>query len=285
MHKREAQSLMNLTKEWLEHYWKLELEYLYPYLDEGIVMIGISLNEFSRGKNMVREALEQFAKDAQPQYMLLRECIVVQQNFQSCVITGRYLVANDAERKEFEEALLESSWNTEGRFHTFTFVWTQKDGETDIRIKHIHLSDPALQITGRQVPEYTVTLQKEKQRISVINMEGYPCFIYEPDVLYVASDGRYCLIHMTDGTCMKAKLKLFEFMERAGTAFYRFHRKYAVNRSYVAAIPKYRLVLVDGTSLPIPVKQYIAVLNELSEDKKRFRKDRKLQIAEYRRKV
>lgn len=79
---------------------------------------------------------------------------------------------------------------------------------------------------------------------------------------------------MTDGTCMKANISLYDFMSEIGTAFYRFHRKYAVNRSYVAAIPRYRLVLVDGTVLPIPIKQYVTVLNELSEDKKKIQRDR-----------
>ena len=274
MYKNDGIKLMMLTKEWLKHYWQLDVGYLESYLDEEIVMIGTSFHEFYQGRNMVSSALEQFAAHINPKDVQFRECMVVQQNPQSCTITGRYVVVDEADMQDFKESYTRQIQNTDGGFHTFTFLWTQRRGESDIRLRHVHLSEPDSPVRERRGLGYTVTLQKGNERIMVKNNDNYFCFLNEVDILYVASDGRKCRIYMTDGTCMKANISLYEFMSEIGTAFYRFHRKYAVNRSYVAAIPRYRLVLVDGTALPIPIKQYVTVLNELSEDKKRIQRDR-----------
>lgn len=236
MYKRDGFDIKKRTKKCITYLWKKDLNVLESYLAEDVVIVGIARDLSGRGKEKVMELFRQFIGHITEGTVKFLDCEIAQINIRICVITGNYLVRTDQHMEG------------QGYFHTFTFVWEQKEKEKDIWLKHVHLS---------------AQFQKQEKQFPIETHEGKWYFITESELLYVKADGKYTLFYLTDGICKKCKLKIDRVVETYGKNLYRVHRSYVINRSHVVGLSRYKLELSDGTAIPIPVKFYGKTVQDL----------------------
>jgi len=100
---------------------------------------------------------------------------------------------------------------------------------------------------------------EEIQRSLVIEENGETKRIYEKDILYVESDGHYCILHTKEYVSSVRENISSLFSRLEGRAFFMCHRSYIVNMVYVSRITKKEILLDDGSKIPIARGKWEAV--------------------------
>ncbi|MFN4087362.1 MAG: LytR/AlgR family response regulator transcription factor [Spirosomataceae bacterium] len=74
------------------------------------------------------------------------------------------------------------------------------------------------------------------------------------EVVYFEAFINYTRIHFADGTSQWHSYTLKRYERLLGEPFYRFHRRYIVNKNYIQdiqSLPQRRLVLHCGREIPV----------------------------------
>lgn len=81
--------------------------------------------------------------------------------------------------------------------------------------------------------------------------------VYENEIKYVASEGKYIEVYTTSQGSIKLKMKLNEFNTLLkGKYFLKPHRSFIVNLDYIKSIEKYHFKLYTGEEIDIKQKEY-----------------------------
>lgn len=153
MQKKVVQEALELTRECLSRYWKLDPELVISCCAEDVLWTGALQKQFIVGKEATAEDLRGTMRDLKPCHLMEQEFFVVQNTGTICTVAGRYLVTTD----ESVEFFLQVQQRC-------TFVWEQMPEGLKIR-HHAYIESAwrAESSRGRDVPDY----RKEKWHINI----------------------------------------------------------------------------------------------------------------------
>lgn len=100
---------------------------------------------------------------------------------------------------------------------------------------------------------------EEVQRSLIVEENGETKRLYLKDILYVESDGHYCILHTKDDTSSVRENISSLFARINEDVFFMCHRSYIVNMAYVSRISKKDIILDNGNVLPIARGKWEAV--------------------------
>lgn len=157
-------------------------------------------------------------------------------------------------------------------------IRSAEDEETVPRLTMIMTSNAHVGI-GSKAPFETSTLLTKAaaegpaelpKRILVRGMNDESHYLDAEGIIYIESSdsSHHSLIHTVDGVlpCLD---KVTNLAEKYSDSFLRSHASYLVNPYYVRSLKRFSLTLTDGTTLPVPEKKYTAfkkLLNQWAEN-------------------
>ncbi len=85
----------------------------------------------------------------------------------------------------------------------------------------------------------------------VVKTNGSEMKIYRKDIVYVESQGRKLVLHMSDGKKNEIYEKMDAMQEQLGASFVRSHKSFLINMKYIVERTNKEFYLSDGMALPI----------------------------------
>ena len=266
MVKKMVEKAVELTKECWTRYWQLDLDFMLEHCAEDVTWVGAVQSQFMQGKDNVREDFERMKKELKPCHLLGQEFIAMNNSGSTCTVIGRYLVTTDDDVEYFLQAQ-----------QRCTFVWVKT--EETLEIKHIHVSNPIGEMKiaeneifvnkmGKMAGEYMrrqIDTLTDTTRIVGTSPDGHSHFIKRSEIICASALNKYCEIHTFSGD-ISLKMQISEFLKIAGSGFAAVHRSYVVNRDLIREIRPYDVVMVDGTAVPIPMRKYSQIRDQLIND-------------------
>lgn len=265
MNKQTLQQIIQLTQDCLAHFWQMDAEFVIRHFDKDIVWIGSAQSQYTEGYEAAAADYRSIMKELKPCHLMRQEFAVVQNAGNACAIAGRYLTTTDDEVGYFLQVQ-----------QRCTFVWELVRGEP--KLKHCHISNPMGElklaegerfpnVLGQMSQRYRAQKIRQAQdarRIVVTDSGDVVHFLLPSEVIYVTAQGRSCVIHTLGGRQISARMSITDFQSAAGDGFSAVHRSYSLNDAYISHIQKYEVVMADGSRIPIPVKRYKEIREELA---------------------
>ena len=221
----------------------------------GLVMVmgEVTTNAYVDIQKIVRDTVKEIGYDSADAGF----------NGNTCAVIGRYLVTTDDENDYFLQVQ-----------QRCTFIWEIQKGSP--KIIHIHVSNPIGELKIAKGERFVNTvgymanhyLQENFKRrfsgkqITVTDSRGALRLIYLPEIMYVRAQ-RNDLILVLATEEVQVKMKISEFMQLADQKFLQVHRSYAVNTDYMALLERYEISMKNGDRIPVPVKKYNEVRDEM----------------------
>lgn len=263
MTKNQESQLIRLTQECWARYWQLDVSFMLEYCDEAVSWIGAEQTEFIRGLDAVKENFADLLLHLRSCHLLNQEFFAAECGRNTCAVIGRYLVTTDDENDYFLQVQ-----------QRCTFIWEIQKGSP--KIIHIHVSNPIGELKIAKGERFVNTvgymanhyLQENFKRrfsgkqITVTDSRGALRLIYLPEIMYVRAQ-RNDLILVLATEEVQVKMKISEFMQLADQKFLQVHRSYAVNTDYMAMLERYEISMKNGDRIPVPVKKYNEVRDEM----------------------
>ena len=94
-------------------------------------------------------------------------------------------------------------------------------------------------------------IEFDKTDSIVIKTNGSEIILYRRDIVYVESQGRKLVLHMSDGKKNEIYEKMDSMQELLGASFVRSHKSFLINMKYIVERTNKEFYLSDGTVLPI----------------------------------
>lgn len=94
-------------------------------------------------------------------------------------------------------------------------------------------------------------IEFDKSDSIVIKTNGSEIILYRRDIVYVESQGRKLILHMSDGKKNEIYEKMDTMQEHLGASFVRSHKSFLINMKYIVERTNKEFYLSDGTVLPI----------------------------------
>lgn len=263
MKKSQELEAVRLTQECWEHYWKLDVEFVLDYCDERVSWIGAEQCEFIQGFENVKRNFIDLLNHLRACYLLNQEIFVAQNCGRVCTVIGRHLVTTNDENDYFLQAQ-----------QRYTFVW-ELMGDS-LKILHIHVSNPMGELKiaenerfvnslGYMANKYLKRKLEEKlpnKQIILTDENGATRFVYMSEILYVMANHNDLIIETINGV-INAKLSISRFMKQVDGDFLKVHRSYAINLNYMSKLERYIITMTNGEKIPVPVKRYNNIRDEL----------------------
>ena len=264
MQKKVVQGALELTRECLSRYWKLDPELVISCCAEDVLWTGALQKQFIVGKEATAEDLRGTMRDLKPCYLMEQEFFVVQNTGTICTVAGRYLVTTD----ESVEFFLQVQQRC-------TFVWEQMP--EGLKIRHMHISNPLGELKaagdemfpttmGKMAHKYLMrrfaTLQ-DKSRLVATDLDDREHIFLLSDILYAEARARYCDLTLKTGEIFPAKMSLTGFEKIADPYFVRVHRSYIVNIRYLSRIQPCEVMMRNKVRIPIPEKRFVEIREQI----------------------
>lgn len=234
----------------------------YEYLDEDVMWYGPLEGQTIRGRDELKKALYggnrslRFHVDNMKTKLFPLRADVI-------VIIAQYRLT----------ACYQSGKVTNYDQHAMIVIRKKRgeDGEQVWRCPLIHISD--ILYKEKRDSSYSLFIDEEKmQRLDriigerkntekiILSGEGNSSyFINEDSIKYIeGGKGVRSYVYTDDGTYTVTHL-LKDIGSKLPDCYYRCHASYIVNMDRVKKICGYKIVLDDGTEIPVPVKKYAAV--------------------------
>lgn len=98
----------------------------------------------------------------------------------------------------------------------------------------------------------------EEQGMIVKNADGNITKVLWNRLMYLEAMGHYGVLYHADGTSTRTTLSFSSLLKEIETQknFIQIHRSYVVNLHYIHRIEKTKVILLDGTELPLPRSRY-----------------------------
>ncbi len=97
--------------------------------------------------------------------------------------------------------------------------------------------------------------RQQEDRYVLLKLPHHNKKIRLRNVLYVESSNKKVMVHTTEGT-YEVQGKMEDFEQAFGNAFYRCHRCYLVNFSYISSYGKNEIELINGDRILLAYKRY-----------------------------
>ena len=94
-------------------------------------------------------------------------------------------------------------------------------------------------------------IEYEKSDAIVAKTNGSEIILYRKDIVYVESQGRKLVLHMSDGKKNEIYEKMDAMQISLGAAFVRSHKSYLINMKYIVERTNKEFYLSNGIVLPI----------------------------------
>lgn len=106
-------------------------------------------------------------------------------------------------------------------------------------------------------------IKEEQQGLMVKNTEGGMTKIICSQLMYVEAMGHHSILYNANGSSTKTVLSFSSLLAQFNVReeFIQIHRSYMVNLHYVHRIAKNKIILLNGTVLPLPKSRYGEVLD------------------------
>ena len=256
------ENAVNLTREIIRLHYERELEAILKHMDENVVWIGPLGSQYVQGAENVREILsieqEIPFEVTDAHYSLLYE------DEQTAAVYGHYTATNTG--------VCHYLFTQEQRC---TFIYRKTPG--GLKVIFMHVSNPADNLLGKNeefpfavgkkayelVNQKIRENRKRAQRIKFKDTANGDYYVNLNGVLYIEAQHRKCQVK-----CLKRSFEIKEMISAVEKElpdnFLRIHRSYIVNMDYVIDCHRYQVNMVKGIQLPIPVKRYTEVFDQLT---------------------
>lgn len=94
-------------------------------------------------------------------------------------------------------------------------------------------------------------IEFDKSDSIVIKTNGSESILFRRDIMYIESQGRKLLLHMSDGRKNEIYEKMDTMQKNLGVSFVRSHKSFLINMKYIVERINKEFYLSDGTVLPI----------------------------------
>lgn len=94
-------------------------------------------------------------------------------------------------------------------------------------------------------------IEFDKSDSIVVKTNGSEIILYRRDIVYVESQGRKLVLHMSDSKKNEIYEKMDTMQKQLGATFIRSHKSFLINMKYIVERTNKEFYLSDGTVLPI----------------------------------
>ncbi len=95
MNRLVLNEIVELTKECLKKFFRLDHDFFLSHCDEDISCVGQLYNQFFNGLEEVKAEMLAFKKEQKPCRLLLQDFFAARISSNSCTVFGRYIVTTD----------------------------------------------------------------------------------------------------------------------------------------------------------------------------------------------
>ena len=111
--------------------------------------------------------------------------------------------------------------------------------------------------------------ESKGKRIRVHGTDRSDYFFLSDTIIRIeaAHGGKHSVLHTAD-RAVEVMASVAQLEKQYGNLFLRCHQSYLVNPAYIGSIRRFKLILTDGTELPVPEKKYTAVRDRIIKAQK-----------------
>lgn len=264
MNKEKLQRMIRLTQECIVHFWQRDADFMIQYFDKNIVLIGAMCSQYKTGREAVAETFRDAVQQLRACQISHQELSVVLNDRESCAIAGCYTLTTASAAGHYLQSQQRG-----------TFVWKIVDDQP--RLTHCHISGPmedhlrsdskpATNTTGKLSQRYWTERQNaapDQARLVLTDVDDVVHFLRPQEIVYVSALGRYCELTTIDGSVLQLRVGIGELRARLDDHFTSVHRSYIVNNLHVKRVQPYEVIMTNDSHIPIPVKRYTAIREQL----------------------
>ena len=260
MHSKMLKNTLELSQTIIEEWFSGNPDRVLGLIDDNILWIGSTANQFYIGKDEVLEAMKKASTGIIPCTVSEQEWNIPDSGSGYCVCVGRYICTLDTKTMFMQEA------------QRVTFVW--KNTPDGLKITHIHLSNTMHAVKDDEdfpveasKRNYTYVQKKlsERSRMLHIMTTDYEYNLVSLDsVIYVEAAKDNIELH-TSEKVYRIHEGIKSFAEKNCPDFIFVHRSYAVNSDWIKSVTPDSVFLANGERLAVSKQRYKDVCAKLKE--------------------
>ena len=254
---REAVELsQKMVGEWFSGNPKRVLD----LIDDNILWIGSTANQFYQSKQEVAAALQKANDDIIPCTISEQVWGIPDKGSNYCVCVGRYICTLDTHTMFMQEA------------QRVTFVWKTVKGK--LKITHIHLSntmhaakddeDFPVEASRRNYAYVQRKLSERKRMVHIMTTEYEYNLVSVDCIVYIEAAKDNITVHTSD-KIYRVHDGIGNFVQNNCPDFIFVHRSYAVNSDWIKSVTPAEVVLANGEKLSIPRQRYKEICEKLKD--------------------
>lgn len=246
-------ALPELTGKIMREHYARNLDYVMKHMAENVMWIGAADCEYLTGRENMKKLLA--LQLDMPCEVLEGQYELIYKSETAAAVAGRLTVQTCEQTGLFLKVKQRVS-----------FLYELRGGRPVII--HIHASniweilDPDEKFpyrAGKETYQYVQErIRRGESAMDKLELTGRKhgkYFLIADEIIYVAAKRDYCLIYYLDGR-LEVTESIGDLAARLPGQFLYAHRSYIVNLNYVVGMERFKFVLCDNISIPIPEKQY-----------------------------
>lgn len=258
-------AVVEMSRRVIRNFYNLDRNALLPYLSDGFMWIGANDEHWAENLGIFFDSLSRLP-GISPVTISDEEYHLLFHERNIWILYGRHKATSTPENGPVNHAHMR-----------FTLVWRKYENE--LRLIHMHASNsgdiPLKQFPseyGESAPENVPLMEHFKKLLSLPSaskklmfkdLNGVHRFLLPEEVIYLEADLQRTVIHTKEGSFPVHGL-ISEIEKSMPESFYRIHKSYLLNSSYVDSIFRYKAKLKDGILLPIGRDRYMDFKRYLS---------------------
>ena len=260
MQSKTIKKAIELSQKMIEEWFSGVPSLVLSLIDDNILWIGSTANQFYQGKKEVLEALKKANDSIVPCTVTEQEWSIPDKGTNYCICVGRYICTLDTPTMFMQEP------------QRVTFVW--KTVQNNLKITHIHLSNVMHAV--RENEEFPVEASKRnyayvqkklssRNRIIHLTTTEYEYSLVSLDRIIYVEAAKDNITVYTDDKNYRIHDRIGNFVEKNCPDFIFIHRSYAVNPDWIKSVTPSEAVLVNGERLAIPSRRSKEICEKLKE--------------------
>lgn len=257
-------TVVDMSRRVIRNFYALDKEPLLADLSSGFMWIGTNDKHWSENLVEFSSAVKQLC-GISPVTLSDEEYHLLFHERNIWILYGRHKVTFTSDKELLHAPM------------RFTFIWKRYDDE--LKLLHLHASCsgdvPAKQALGKAIPdcgespimqhfEKILSLPSSSRRLVFKDLNGVHRYLLPEEVVYLEADLQRTTVHTKDESFRIHGL-ISETERSMPDGFYRIHKSYLLNTSYVESIFRYKAKLSDGRLLPIGRDRYMSFKKYLSD--------------------
>lgn len=250
--------IIDLTREVVRGFYSRQIDHLIHYMSEDFVWIGAFDFQFATSKQEFLEIV-QSELDAIPFNIEDEHYDIITRDRDTFVLYCKFSLSN----------LLEDGSMLQMRTR-LSVVWKRIDGE--LKLLHVHGSNAQdIPITAvmpseksqssngdfiNYITSYAKAVPSAKKMFHLTS--GGHSILAESDILYLQADGQNTRVHTVDGVKVVTGI-LRSHQSAMSDTFFRVHKTYFINTSYITVLKRYQVTLNNEITLPVSREKYMSL--------------------------